>query len=123
MWLIICKKRLAMAAARETEPSGFHLETMIANDLHVWKDLHSGRGLHHWRLASQQEVDFVIEERGQIVPLEIKGSANVSSSDAKHLRKFCAAHRNSPRGVLLSADAEVRMLPERIVAAPWWAVV
>ena len=96
---------------------------MIANDLQVWKDLHSGRGLHHWRLASQQEVDFVIEERGQVVPIEIKGATNVSSSDARHLRKFCEVHANSPRGVLLSADVEIRMLPERIVAAPWWAVV
>ena len=121
--LFMVDSALAIAAARETNPSGFHLETMIANDLQVWKDLHSGRGLHHWRLASQQEVDFVIEERGQVVPIEIKGATNVSSSDARHLRKFCEVHANSPRGVLLSADAEIRMLPDAVVAAPWWAVV
>lgn len=114
---------LAIAAAREPEPTGFHLETMIANDLFVWRDLEPGRGVHHWRLASQQEVDFVIEERGKVVPIEVKGSARMDSGHARHLRKFCSEHQHAPRGMLLSADANIRVMSGGIIAAPWWAVV
>ncbi|MEP6833818.1 MAG: ATP-binding protein [Gemmatimonas sp.] len=121
--LFMIDSALAMAAAREREPTGFHLETLIAADLCVWKDLQSDRELHHWRLASQQEVDFVLEEGGQVLPVEIKGAGQVSSRDTKHLQKFCDVHANAPRGVLLSADPEIRVMSERIVAAPWWAVV
>lgn len=121
--LFMSDSALAMAAAREVEPSGFHLETMIANDLFVWRDLEPGRGVHHWRLASQQEVDFVIEERGRVIPIEVKGSAQVDSGQARHLRKFCGAHANAVRGVLLSGDATIREMAGGIVAAPWWAVV
>jgi len=121
--IFLSDSALAIAAAREPEPTGFHLETMIANDLFVWRDLVPGRGVFHWRLASQQEVDFVIEERGTVIPIEVKGSAHVDSGHARHLRKFCSEHQNAPRGLLLSADANIRMLPGGMVAAPWWAVL
>jgi Domain of unknown function (DUF4143) len=53
---------LALAASRETTPTGFHLETLVASDLLVWRDGASSRDLYHWRLSSGQEVDFILEE-------------------------------------------------------------
>lgn len=114
---------LALAAARESEPSGFHLETLVSADLGVWKDLEANRGLYHWRLGSGQEVDFILEESGQLLPVEIKSATSVSSGDARHLRHFLNLHGNSPRGVILSSDPEVRLLDDRIISAPWWAVL
>ncbi|MEO7998544.1 MAG: ATP-binding protein [Gemmatimonadaceae bacterium] len=121
--LFMIDSALAMAAAREREPTGFHLETLIAQDLCVWKDLSSDRGLHHWRLASQQEVDFVLEEAGQVLPVETKGADQVASRDTRHLQKFREVHANASRGVLLSADPRIIMLQSGILAAPWWAVL
>ncbi len=114
---------LALAAARESEPSGFHLETLVSADLGVWKDLEANRGLYHWRLGSGQEVDFILEESGQLLPVELKSATSVSSGDARHLRHFLNLHGNSPRGVILSSDPDVRLLGDRIISAPWWAVL
>lgn len=114
---------LALAAARDTEPSGFHLETLIANDLFVWRDGGPMRDLHHWRLASGQECDFIIEEKAQLIPVEIKATRVAASRDARHLRTFRERHANCPRGVLVTCDPEIHSLGENIIACPWWAVI
>lgn len=114
---------LALAAARETQPTGFHLETLIANDLLVWRDGVPTRDLHHWRLSSGQEVDFILEEDSHLVPIEVKASQSVNASDAKHLRTFRERHENVPYGVLVSCDPEIRTLSQGIIACPWWAII
>lgn len=121
--LFIVDAALALAAARERVPTGFHLETLVASDLHVWKDESPGRVLHHWRLNSGQEVDFILEEYGTVVPVEVKASNGVGSSDARHIRTFRERHANSPRGLLLSCDPEIRSMSPGVIASPWWAVL
>lgn len=121
--LIAVDSALALAAARETIPTGFHLETLVASDLAVWRDGAPGRGLYHWRLSGGQEVDFVLEERGRLLPLEVKGAAHVGAADTRHLRAFRERHPNAVRGLLLSGDPVIRVIAPAIIAAPWWAVV
>ncbi|MBO0186153.1 DUF4143 domain-containing protein, partial [Vibrio parahaemolyticus] len=70
------------------EPSGFHLETMVCNDLLQWRDERPGRAVYHWRLTSGQEVDFIIQENQQIMPIEIKSATNIESRDARHIVAF-----------------------------------
>lgn len=113
----------ALAAARETDPTGFHLETVIATDLCVWRDGAAGRAVYHWRLQGGQEVDFVAELSGQLVPIEIKAGPAVGPSESRHLRTFRERHQNSPRGLLLSCDPQIRILQPGVIAAPWWAVL
>ncbi len=114
---------LSLAASRENSPTGFHLETLIAGDLLVWRDGDPTRDLHHWRLSSGQEVDFILEESGQLLPVEIKAGNSVGAGDARHLAKFRERHANTPRGVLVSCDPNIRVLKPGIVACPWWAVL
>jgi predicted AAA+ superfamily ATPase len=114
---------LALAASRETTPTGFHLETMIASDLLVWRDGSPTRDLHHWRLSSGQEVDFVLEENGQLLPVEVKASNAVGADEARHLVTFRGRHANTPRAVLLSGDPQIRVIRLGILACPWWAVM
>lgn len=121
--LLMVDSAFALAAARETQPSGFHLENLVATDLAVWKDSGPSRGIYHWRLASGQEVDFILEENGQLLPVEIKSATKVTSKESKHLRKFLTDHSNSPRGLIVSSDPDIRLLNQRIIAAPWWAVL
>lgn len=121
--LFMVDSAFALAAARETTPSGFHFENLVATDLGVWKDSSASRGLYHWRLGSGQEVDFVLEESGQLLPVEVKSSSSVSLGDARHLRKFRSEHPNARRGLIISSDPQIRFLGERILAAPWWAVL
>jgi uncharacterized protein len=114
---------LALAAARETTPTGFHLETLIASDLLVWKDGDPTRDVFHWRVASGQEVDFVLEENAKLVPIEVKAAKSVNGSEARHLRTFQQQYANSVRGLLVSCDPSIRVLGPRLVACPWWAII
>lgn len=114
---------LAMGASRETNPTGFHLETLVANDLLVWRDESPTRDLHHWRLSSGQEVDFILEENGQLLPVEVKAGNAVGTDAARHLATFRERHARTPRGILLSSDPRIRVIRPGIVACPWWAVM
>ena len=114
---------LAIAASRDSTPTGFHLETAVASDLFVWRDDSPTRDLYHWRLNSGQEVDFILEENGQLLPLEIKASEAVGANEARHLVTFRERHGNTPRGVLLSCDPRIRVIKPGILACPWWAVI
>jgi predicted AAA+ superfamily ATPase len=121
--IVMVDSALAMAAARERDPTAFHLETLVATDLAVWRDNAPDRGLYHWRLSSGQEVDFVLEEDGRLLPIEIKVAANPSRGDARHLHRFRNDHPTAVRGLLLSSDDEIRVLAPGILAAPWWSVL
>lgn len=114
---------LALAAANEVEPSGFHLETLVASDLAVWRDAAPGRAVHHWRTQSGQEVAFVVQQHQRAVAIEIKSSRRVDAGEARHLRAFRKQHPETVRSVLLSSDPAIRVLVDGVVAAPWWAVV
>ncbi len=114
---------LAIAGARETEPTGFHLETLIASDLLRWRDAAAGRLVSHWRLETGQEVDFVVQQGAQRVAVEVKATSDVSNDDARHLRTFSDRADAGVRTIVLSNDPEVRTLGRGVLAAPWWSVV
>jgi predicted AAA+ superfamily ATPase len=114
---------LALAGARETEPTGFHLETLVAGDLLRWRDAAAGRLVSHWRLGSGQEVDFVVQQHASVVAVEVKATSSVSSGDARHLRTFAERTPAVALTVVLSADPAVRVLGGGTIAAPWWSVV
>jgi uncharacterized protein len=114
---------LAIAASRDTTPTGFHLETAVASDLFVWRDGAPTRDLYHWRLSSGQEVDFVLEENGQLLPVEIKAGEAVGVDQARHLVTFRERHANTPRGIVLSCDPQIKVIRPGILACPWWAVM
>jgi predicted AAA+ superfamily ATPase len=114
---------LALAGAQITEPTGFHLENLVCIDLLQWRDEKPNRAIFHWRLSSGQEVDFVLEENQQLLPIEVKATTDVRSQEARHLRTFQEKYPNALRGVLLSCDSEIRILDGRVIAAPWWAII
>ncbi|MGQ0814371.1 MAG: ATP-binding protein [Gemmatimonadota bacterium] len=121
--IFVVDPALALAGARETEPTGFHLETLACIDLLTWRDESPSRALYHWRLAGGQEVDFILQENQQLLPVEIKATSDSRSRNAKHLRTFRERHSNTPRGLLLTCDPQITQLDGGIIAAPWWAVI
>ena len=114
---------LAIAGARETEPTGFHLETLIASDLLRWRDAAAGRLVSRWRLETGQEVDFIVQQHSKRVAVEVKATNAVSSDDARHLRTFMHRTEADVRSIVLSTDPEVQTLRSGVIAAPWWSVV
>lgn len=114
---------LALAGSRDIEPSEFHLETLVCIDLLQWRDESPGRAVYHWRLASGQEVDFILQDNQEIIPVEIKAANNVGNREARHLVAFREKYNTSRCGLLLSCDPDIKLLNNRIIAAPWWAVL
>jgi predicted AAA+ superfamily ATPase len=116
---------LAMYLADEDEPRGAHLENLVLADLMAWAGSRvDAPSLMYWRTASGSEVDFVVEWKGRVLPIEVKAATRVRLEDARGLRAFLDEHgRRSRAGLLLHAGDDVTWLSDRILAAPWWRVL
>jgi uncharacterized protein len=106
--------------------AGFWLEQTLFQTLQTWQALEpSRRHLHFWRDRSGHEVDFVLEQDGRLVALEIKNSSQVTMADASGIQTFKDALRRKPtliRSVVLHAG-KARPLSADVLALPWgWMV-
>lgn len=122
-WLAGIKTPMALAQRLDT---GFWLEQTIFQTLQTWRSLDiASRRIHYWRDRSGREVDFVLEQDGALVALELKASHQVSPSDAAGLAAFRAGlgkGRHLKCGVVLHAGG-ARPLGEGLYALPWnWLV-
>jgi uncharacterized protein len=110
---------------RNYEPSGAHLENLVLNDLLAWRDAGLERAeISYWRTSIGEEVDFVIETGGKLLPIEIKASARPRLADAAHLRTFRGEYGKKARaGLLLHTGNTLEWLATDVLAAPWWRVV
>ena len=81
--------------------------------------------MHHWRTATQREVDFVVElPNGTVLPIEVKATSAPGVSDATGLRAFLDEYADlAVGGLLLHGGDDVLTLGRGIVAAPWWKVL
>ncbi len=106
--------------------SGFWLEQTLFQTLETWRSLDPRqRKLHFWRNRSGHEVDFILEEAGKFVALEIKASSQVTASDATGIRAFREDLKRKSslvRGVVLHGG-KARPLEDGVLALPWgWMV-
>lgn len=109
-----------------SEMTGAHLKNLVLTDLHAWCGSRSQRPVvHHWRTASQTEVDFVVElPSGRLLPIEVKATTAPTSRDAAGLRAFLDEYGDlCSGGLLLHGGHATETLAKHIVAAPWWRVL
>ena len=116
---------VALHLAGQDEPNGPHLENLVLHDLLAWRDARLERAeLGYWRTAIGEEVDFVIETGGRLLPIEIKAGARPRLADAAHLRTFRAEYGKKARaGLLLHSGSTLEWLAPDVLAAPWWRVL
>ena len=115
----------ALHLAEIDEPGGAHLENLVLHDLLAWRDARIERAeLGYWRTSIGEEVDFVIEVAGKLLPIEVKSTARPRLADAAHLRTFRAEYGKKARtGLLLHTGAAIEWLTPDVLAAPWWRVL
>jgi hypothetical protein len=106
--------------------AGFWLEQTLFQTLQTWRALEpQRRKLHFWRDRPGHEVDFILEQDGRWVALEIKAGRQVTLDDAGGVQAFRQSLRPKTafvRGVVLHAG-EARPLATDVVALPWgWLV-
>jgi predicted AAA+ superfamily ATPase len=116
---------LAIHLAGLSEPQGAHLENLVLHDLLAWRDARLDRPeLGYWRTAIGEEVDFVIEAGGRLLPIEVKASARPRLADSAHLRSFRAEYgRRARAGLLLHGGSALEWIAPDVLAAPWWKVL
>jgi uncharacterized protein len=107
------------------EAAGPHLENVVLNDLLAWRDTALRRPeVSYWRTAAGEEIDFVLELDGALLPVEIKASDRPRTNDIKHLLAFREEYgKRSRAGLLLHTGTTIEWLSPGVLAAPWWAVV
>jgi len=106
-------------------PAGAHLENLVLHDLLAWRDARVDRvELAYWRTTIGEEVDFVIEAGGKLLPIEVKATAKPRLADCAHLRTFRQEYgRKARAGLLLHNGRTVEWLTPDVLAVPWWRVV
>lgn len=106
-------------------PTGAHLENLVLNDLLAWRDARVDRvELAYWRTTIGEEVDFLIEAGGKLLPIEVKATAKPRLADCAHLRTFRQEYgRKARAGILLHTGGTVEWLTPDVLAVPWWRVL
>lgn len=116
---------VGMHLAQETEPQGAHLENLVLQDLMAWRDSRIDRvELFYWRTSIGEEVDFVVEAAGGLLPIEVKTTRKPRFRDVAHLRTFRAEYGERSRPGILLHDGELLdwMTPDAL-AVPWWKIM
>ena len=109
----------------QSTPAGAHLENLVLHDLLAWRDARVDRvELAYWRTTIGEEVDFVIEAGGKLLPIEVKATAKPRLADCAHLRTFRQEYgRKARAGLLLHTGRTVEWLTPDVLAVPWWRVL
>lgn len=107
------------------DPTGAHLESLVACDLMTWRELQSPRpDVLFWRTVNGEEVDFVIESGSTLLPIEVKAAARATWQDARHLRTFAEQYGDRVRGsIVIHTGDDVVRLDRNTLAVPWWRIL
>lgn len=116
---------VALHLSGSATPTGAHLENIVLADLLAWRDARLDHAeLCYWRTATGEEVDFVIEADGRLLPVEVKATTKPRLADAAHLRSFRNEYGQQARcGLLLHAGRKIEWIAPDVLAAPWWTVL
>ncbi|MBU2579191.1 DUF4143 domain-containing protein, partial [Patescibacteria group bacterium] len=77
--------------------------------------------VYYWRTSGGAEVDCVLDLAGQIIPIEIKASKNISLSEIKGLKIFLEDYKKIAKfGYVVTMGERKEKLAENIIAVPWF---
>lgn len=73
-----------------------------------------------WRTSYGEEVDFIIEDKGRIMPVEVKLSAKTNTQMIKGLKAFCGLFSDKvDKAFLVNLSGERAILDKKITAVPF----
>ena len=115
----------AMHLTQQDEPDGAHLENLVLHDLLAWRDARTEPAeILYWRTAAGEEVDFVVEAGGRLLPVEVKATSRPRLREASHIRSFRSEYGSQARaGLLLHDGTHTGWLAPDVLAVPWWRVL
>lgn len=116
---------LGLFLAGEPKPGGAHLENIILTDLIAWRDASAQQAeVLYWRTAAGQEVDFVVESGGRLLPIEVKATKRPPHKAAANVAAFMEEYPDMcDGGLLLHCGDHTEWIARDVLAAPWWKVI
>lgn len=75
--------------------------------------------IRFWRDPDGPEVDWIIEEEGSYIPVEVKLTEKPASNDIRHLEVFLSEYPPAKVGYLVCQIPRKLKLSDRIFAIPW----
>jgi len=80
--------------------------------------------LHYWRTKSQAEVDFVIDQGHDLLPVEVKAKALKRTTISRSFRSFINTYEPREAWVVnLSLEASIEVENTKVYFLPWWKLV
>lgn len=111
-----------IARAGPLPPSGAFLENLLLCHLDVMRECISPKPeVYFYRTAEGVEVDFVIEHKRRLIPIEVKASTQIRRDDIRHLERFCEEH-GARWGMVAYAGDELFAMSPRVIAVPMGAL-
>ena len=100
---------------------GAWLENWVAVHLQAFAALQTPRAaLSHWRTSDGREVDLVLEQRGRLLPIEVKATAHPRPADLRGLHAFQDTFPDrAPFGLVICGCGAPAALSRRILAVPF----
>ena len=90
--------------------------------IELWKRIgYLGEGsLSYFRTKTGVEVDFIVEHRKKLIPIEVKWTERPGEADIRHLRNFLSDHpKAAPIGYVICRCPHPLQLAENVRAIPW----
>ena len=114
----IMKRELNDLYQNDPVTFGHLLENFVAAEL-LKNCAYNQADLSYFRTAAGKEVDFVVENKGEIVGIEVKSNATLDRSELKGLIELKnLAHKKFKRGLLFYTGNEIVPLDTNIYAVP-----
>lgn len=93
--------------------------------LELLRSIHTnGRraNLRFWRDPDGPEVDWVVDENGIYIPIEVKWTENPMPGDVRHLEVFLSEYKSAKAGFLVCRVPRKAKLSEKVFALPWQSI-
>jgi uncharacterized protein len=93
--------------------------------IELWKRLQYLRTgtLHYQRSKDGFEIDYIIEQEGNLTPVEVKWTSHPSPGDAKHLVKFLNENTDkATRGYIICRADRPMAISDKVTALPWFCL-
>ena len=101
--------------------SGQLFETLVLGEI-VRNFYNRGKipRVYWWRTSHGEEVDFIMEDKGRIIPLEVKLSSKVNKRMVNSLIAFCKLFSDKiDKAFLINLSQDKLMLDKKIISIPF----
>ncbi len=90
--------------------------------IELWKQLqYQGEGkLFHYRTKDGAEIDYLIQLKGKLIPVEVKWTENPTRTDARHIINFLKENnRQCKKGFIVCRCPRPLQIDDNVTAIPW----